>query len=890
MKFYKISYLSLLFAFLFLKNSLLFASDFIPIKIHKSAEGAPITLGIPFPKGELFSPDNIRLLDKNGNEIPSQTTEVTSWAPLDNSIKWVWVFFFSNGDQEYQLEYGEDVSKAPLKGPTIKIKNAQRKGQTTIVNTGPLQFDILKGKGGFIDNVLFDLDGNGFDEADKIATSVNGRGSFLDLLDAQGIDPSTAIVNRTVREKGSGPLHSIIRIEGEYSYSREDNRNSPFIIRVHAYAGKSYIKVLHTMTYTGVPDMHDQSITGYDNIATGYSSTFNDNKITEDKGWIIPNDQIHSMGLNLKYNLDKDKKFTTAYKLGNWSELKGEQVLVDTLQSKSSASIFQDGPKLSRQNNSSPEERIKGFSAKIHLGNDLKKEIQRGSGWANISDSKWGISYGIKNFLKEYPKEIYFNDLDQEAIAYLWSPNASPMSFERSDLKPDQGMIANFAEGITKTSELVIHFHKVSKVKVDLKSTMAYFLDPPVASADPSVYSRSGVYGNFSPRTNKNKGFERTIDYKFYWQQFNQDWEPWYGMFDYGDQKNIFYKNQWIRWQNNEPAIDFMYWIQFMRTGDPVYYNAAEAMSRHTMDVDNVHWPKDPEYYGDTNDAIDFWEINNAQITKSIASPYLGIGRRHASQHWSALLSAHVWNQGWIASYYLTGYHRGLEIARLTADSYLRRQWGEHGLTGRRLYLSVWNLVEAWDATKDPRYLEGLRDRVDRMLYLQNGSDQYDSFVIDRYGYSQVYVSHGLYKYYQLTQDEKVKRGLIRHARAVRDNPPYNHEYESLLSTIHSLLVGYEFTKEESFLTIAKERSELLKSNKLENDIKAYDNQKTLGDALLKASRLPDYGLLTKPTGNQNREVRFISNWNSLQGLRVFGWTHFYSIPWLEYWLEKENK
>ena len=84
-----------------------------------------------------------------------------------------------------------------------------------------------------------------------------------------------------------------------------------------------------------------------------------------------------------------------------------------------------------------------------------------------------------------------------------------------------------------------------------------------------------------------------------------------------------------------------------------------------------------------------------------------------------------------------------------------------------------------------------------------------------------------LVKYYQLTQDEKVKHGLIRHARAVRDNPPYNHEYESLLSTIHSLLVGYEFTKEESFLTIAKERSELLQSDKLENDIKTYDNQKT---------------------------------------------------------------
>lgn len=889
MKYYKINY-QLLFAFLFLSSTLLFASNIIPIKIHKSVDGAPITLGIPFSKGELFSPDNIRLLDKKGNEIPSQTTEVTSWAPLDSSIKWVWVFFFSNGDQEYQLEYGKEISKAPLKGPTIRIKNAQRKGQTTIVNTGPLQFDILKGKGGFIDNVLFDIDSNGFDETDKIASSANGRGSFLDLLDAKGIDPSTAVVNRTVREKGSGPLHSIIRIEGEYSYNREDNRNSPFIIRVHAYAGKSYIKVLHTMTYTGVPDMHDQSSTGYDNIATAYSDSFNDNKITDDNGWTIPNDQIHAMGLNLKYNLKEDKKFTTAYKMGSWNELNEDELFVDNLKQKSNASIFQDGPKLSRKNNSSPEKRIAGFKAKIHLGNDLKKEIQRGSGWANISDHKWGISYGIKNFLKEYPKEISFNDTNQEAIAYLWSPNAAPMSFERSDIKPDQGMIANFAEGITKTSELVIHFHKTSKSKENLKSTMGYFLDPPVASADPSAYSRSGVYGYFAPRSNKNKSYERSIDYKFYWQQFNQDWEPWYGMFDYGDQKNHFFKNQWLRWQNNEPAIDFMYWIQFMRTGDPIYYNAAEAMSRHTMDVDNVHWPKDPEYYGDTNDAIDFWKIDNTLTTKSIASPYLGIGRRHASQHWTALLSAHVWNQGWIASYYISGYHRGLEIAKLTADSFLRRQWGEHGLTGRRLYLSIWNLVEAWDATKDPRYLEELEDRVARMLYLQNGSDQYDSFVIDRYGYSQVYVSHGLYKYYQLTQDEKVKHGLIRHARAVRDNPPYNHEYESLLSTIHSLLVGYEFTKEKSFLTTAKLRSELLKSDKLKNEIKTYTNQKTLGDALLKASRLPDYGVLTKPTGNQNRPRRFVSNWDALQGLRVFGWTHFYSIPWLQYWLNEEKK
>ncbi|MBT7655885.1 MAG: hypothetical protein HN591_04400 [Flavobacteriales bacterium] len=874
---------SLVFALVLSAFSFGFASNLVPIKIHKSSEGAPITLGIPFAKGELFSPDNIRLLDKNGIEIPSQTTEVTSWAPLDNSIKWVWVFFFSTGDQEYQLEYGEDVKKAPLKGPTIRIKNAQRKGQTTIINTGPLQFNILKGKGGFIDEVLYDIDQDGFDKSDQIASSVNGRGSFLDLLDAQGIDPSYAVVNRTVREKGSGPLHSIIRMEGEYSYTRDDNRNSPFIIRVHVYAGKTYIKVLHTMTYTGVPDMHNPSANGYNNIALGYSESFNSNSNTDDKGWTKPNDQIHSMGLNLNYNLKEDKTFTTAYKNGEWGDFDGVEVFTDTLKKKKTASIFQEGPKLSREVNSTPTERIEGFSSKIHLNAELKKQIQRGEGWADIQDNKWGISIGIKNFFKEYPKEISFNDLSGEAIAYLWSPKASPMSFERGDTKPDQGMIANFAEGITKTSELVIHFHKAKEDTKELASTMEYFLDPPIASADPAAYSNSGVYGHFSPRSDENSAYERSIDYKFHWQLFNQDWEPWYGMFDYGDQKNIFYKNQWIRWQNNEPAIDFMYWLQFMRTGNPKYYTAAEAMSRHTMDVDNVHWPKDPEYFGDTNDAIDFWKIDNANSTASKATPYLGIGRRHASQHWTALLSAHVWVQGWIASYYLTGYHRGLEIARLTADSYLKKLWGEHGLTGRRLYLSVWNMVEAWDATKDPRYLNELEDRVQRMLNFQNGADQYDSFVIDRYGYSQVYASHGLYKYYQLTQKNSVKQGLIRHARAVRDNPPYNHEYESLMSTIHSLLVGYELTKNDAFLNSAIARSKLLQSDPLEKNIMDYRTQESLGPALLKTSRLPDNGVLTKPSW------RFISNWNSLQGLRVFGWTHYYSIPWLQYWINHKT-
>ena len=67
----------------------------VPINIESNYEGSPIFFGIPIPKGTLFSVDKARVLNQSKVEIPSQITEVSSWFPKDNSIKWIWVFFFS---------------------------------------------------------------------------------------------------------------------------------------------------------------------------------------------------------------------------------------------------------------------------------------------------------------------------------------------------------------------------------------------------------------------------------------------------------------------------------------------------------------------------------------------------------------------------------------------------------------------------------------------------------------------------------------------------------------------------------------------------------------------------------------------------------------------------
>ncbi|WP_272502953.1 hypothetical protein [Salinibacter ruber] len=852
------------------------AAEQVPITVDKAAPGAPITMGIPFPKGELQSPDHVRLLRADGTEIPSQVTTVNTWAPADSSIKWIWVFFFTEDTDTYRLEYGPDVKRAPITGERIKFINNQRSTGFAEISTGPLRFRVSKQRsGGFLDAVQFDDEGNGFEPRDTVATGPQGRGSYLDLLDAAGIDSSRAVITQTYKEKGSGPLHAILRIEGKYRYSGEENNPAPFVTRIHAYAGKPYLRVLHTITYTGEPDQHPPIDGQHAQIATSAESIVNEDSLAGDPRWTRPDDRIAGTGLTLDYEFSGPLTYRTEYQSGDWWA-PGEPQPVRRSVDASELSLTQTGPDSSHTPpipNSSPTERISGFSARVTADGRDQVNATRAPGWIDVTGEQRGVAVGIRHFTEEYPKQLTLDTGDRQVRAYVWSEEAEPMSFERWSSEKDGGMVGNFAQGLTKTTELVYRFHDAGTDPADIERSIDHVLDPAVAHAPPSWYTESRVYGRMAPRSDEYAAFERSMDYNFQWWLYNQEWEPWYGIFTHGDGKNYFFRNDWYEWSNNEPAMDYMWWMQFMRTGEPDYYRTAEAMSRHTMDVDNTHWPTGPEYRGDTNAALDWWEAKEAPS----GSPYVGMGRRHGNQQWTAMLSAHVWTAGWIASYYLDGYHRGLEVAKKTGDYYQRRIFGKHGLTGRRLYLSVWNLVELYDATKDPSIRQELDDRVSRMLRLQR--QQGGNLIIDRYGYSQVYAARGLDKYQQLTGDTDVQNALVRHARWVRDNPPLNHEMESYYSSISTLMMGYQLSGEASLYHAAYDRAKELRVDPLSPPFDEVENQGELKGALDAVDRTP------KARGAPNRRPI----WSITHGLRIFGWTHAYNIPYLTYWLEKEG-
>jgi len=859
----------------------------IPISVEKKSEGAPLTFGLPFPKGDLQSPDHVRVLDSHGKEIPSQLTQVTSWEPADSSVKWIWVFVFATGEGKYTVEYGPKVSRAPIEGDKITVINQWIRNGSVHVNTGQLKFSIHNGPGGFLDDVQLDQDGDGFDQKDLIAQAPgDGRGAFLDILDDNGLDPSKAEVTYMTEERGSGPLHVILRVEGTYHYSRKDNNDAPFVMRIHVYAGKSYLRVLNTLVYTGVPDKHEPVAGEHALIATTADTNIIDEDSLEavhDPGWTQPNDRIAKTGLNLKYHLQGPLHYSTSYRTGNWWETGAKKYFDTTVSGKQNISVLQTGPDPTRMPplpNSSTQKRISGYKASLSVDGDQKMGSSKMDGWIDISSQRRGISIGIRNFFEEYPKEITLDSGDSLMHAYGWSPNVEPMSFARYNDKVVEGMLDNFAQGLAKTTELVYNFHGSDLSQDDIERTVNYFLDPPVAHANPQWYANSKVFGLIATANNDHPEFERGLTYKYKWMLFNQNWEPWYGMFDYGDIKTYFFNDEWYTWNENEPAIDYMWWLEFVRTGKRDVYLQAQAASRHYMDVGQIHWPKGPHYIGNSNSALDYWKSTQ----KPSGTPYLGMGRRHAAQHWIALLSAHVWVPGWISCYYLTGNHRALDVAKEAVNLYLRRPWGKHGTTGRRLYLSVWNLDWVFDATKNPAYKKELNERVQKMIRLQQ--PQGGGLVIHRYGYSQVYASQGFDLYLTNMGEEAhpdVKASIIENARRLRDVPPLDHSYESYLSSIHGLVLGYKYTHEKSFLQEALYRAEVLKTDALPRSFDSYSTQKSLEKALDNTSHLP-----AKADRFEQRGDKPI--WAITGGMRVFGWTHSYNIPYLLYYLEKKDQ
>ncbi|GAE95208.1 hypothetical protein JCM21714_4422 [Gracilibacillus boraciitolerans JCM 21714] len=82
---------------------------------------------------------------------------------------------------------------------------------------------------------------------------------------------------------------------------------------------------------------------------------------------------------------------------------------------------------------------------------------------------------------------------------------------------------------------------------------------------------------------------------EFYRNEIEQ--RKWYGFWDFGDFMHSYdpVRHQWCydlggyAWQNTELAPNLWLWFSFMRKPSEEIFTVAEAMTRHTSEVDQYH-------------------------------------------------------------------------------------------------------------------------------------------------------------------------------------------------------------------------------------------------------------------------------------------------------------
>jgi len=537
----------------------------IALKVAERAgiarERWPLTRGAPLPQGATTDARGLTLEDDQGLPVPAQFRVLSRWP--DGSDRWVLVDFQADvepgAEATYWLRCGGD--SPPAEHPHA-LQIAELDDRIEIC-TGPLRFAVR---------------GDGFGPLGSVSLGrTNGDGEFVSehcLTPPEGVDASARIseswsdgqTGRRIYGMGgdclarlapdeyevcveeAGPLRVVIRCSGAYEadipvHHYAGHRPLRFVTRIHAYAGHPFVRLLHTVVFTGNP------------------------RETE----------IEEIGLRLPLTLDGQQRYRTALRRPIEGELAaGEYWLL--------SQRLDDHAILERQ--------ADGRARQV-------AESERAAGWLAVEDGDAGVGVALRHMAEEYPKALGLGSAGIDIFPWR-DPRGRRLSFRRyaEEVAWHQGEgVYSDGTGAAKTSEFFVHFYPSAGAEA-AADQLTGLLDQPGVSTDPAWLARCAVTGGFAPRIPEHfPAAERMMTGFIAWMERNIEIGHWYGFLDWGDtlcswdpQRDTWrYEGRWS-WNNSEWDPRHGVWIQYLRTGDDGYFRLGEAMTRHSMDVDTCHF------------------------------------------------------------------------------------------------------------------------------------------------------------------------------------------------------------------------------------------------------------------------------------------------------------
>ncbi|MEU4240393.1 hypothetical protein [Actinoplanes sp. NPDC026619] len=263
---------------------------------------------------------------------------------------------------------------------------------------------------------------------------------------------------------------------------------------------------------------------------------------------------------------------------------------------------------------------------------------QRASGLAYVGGVTGGFAVGLKDFWQRHPTQLDIrraHTAEAEVTVWLWSPDAGPMDMRfyhdgmGQDTYPEQleGLNITYEDyepafgtpyGISRTNELTLWALAATPSAATLGAMADQVRTPPQLINPVSQLVSARVFGGlFAPvdRTDPLKAsIEDKLDFLFDFYRRQVDQRHWYGFWDYGDIMHTFDEDRLVwrydvggyAWDNSELSPDLWLWYAFLRSGRADIFRFAEAMTRHTGEVDVYHLGK-----------------------------WAGLGTRHGVQHWA---------------------------------------------------------------------------------------------------------------------------------------------------------------------------------------------------------------------------------------------------------------
>lgn len=612
----------------------------------------PVSLGIPFLKGELEADGRVVLKYGDWTDIPSDCWPLAYWP--DGSVKWVGVAAVIPEEAE-DIRF-ETTSKKPIK--------ENRSGAKVRVDETPSFFRVSTGK---VEAYIPKLGGCLLDSLRYGGKTVGGQAALLCSTQDRPSAEGEAVLHFTgyrgqverVTVERAGDVRALVRAEGRYANDATGRKWLPFTVRFYFYAGSEQVKMVHTFVFDGDMDHDFIRSLGIRFEVPMREAVYNRHIAfaTADGGvWAEP---VQPLVGRRVLSLDGKKDWQARQMRG------GRIPAYEKFDAKNRHLLDRwavwDGFRLSQTTADAFSIRKRTHADRPWIGTFSGT---RAPGYVFAGDVSGGLGVALKDFWQSYPTALQVDSAatrNANLTVWMWNPDAGPMDLRHyDDVAHDleasyedvqEGMSTPY--GVARTHTLTLVPSVAYRGKETVARTASMLAEDAPLLCTPEYLHAKHAFGVWSlpDRSNPKRARveDRLEDYLDYYVKA-VDQHRWYGFWNYGDFMHTYdsVRHTWrydvggYAWDNTELASNMWLWYSFLRTGRADLWRMAVAMSRHTTECDVYH-----------------------------LGPMAGLGSRHNVSHWGcgakeARISQAAWNRFY---YYLTTDERSGDLMTEVRDA-----------------------------------------------------------------------------------------------------------------------------------------------------------------------------------------------------------------------------